>query len=71
MKAAAPIHSIAGNHALVDGNRRLAWLAATVFLDLNGIALVLSDEEAFDLVWETAGTAIDVHAISLRLRIAG
>ena len=30
LKAAALLHSIVRNHALVDGNKRLAWLAAMV-----------------------------------------
>lgn len=35
-KAAALLHSICMNHALVDGNKRLAWAATLTFLDLNG-----------------------------------
>ena len=35
-KAAALLHSVAGNHAFVDGNKRTAWLCARVFLALNG-----------------------------------
>ncbi len=35
-KAAALLHSGAGNYALVNGNKRLAWLSTVVFLDLNG-----------------------------------
>src|SRR5271155_460945 len=42
LKAAALLHSVARNHALVDGNKRLAWLAAVVFLDLNNRELRLS-----------------------------
>jgi hypothetical protein len=30
-KAAALLHSLVRNHALVDGNERLAWAAARVF----------------------------------------
>ena len=37
-------------HALVDGNERLAWLATVVFLVLNGVAVARGDEEAFALV---------------------
>jgi len=69
LKAAALLHSITINHALVDGNKRLAWLATTVFLDLHGRTPELSDDEAFDLVWEVAGSSMDVEAIALRLRI--
>ena len=70
LKAAALLHSITNNHALVDGNKRLAWLATTVFLDLNGLAPDLTDDEAFALVWEIASTALDVDAIALKLRVS-
>lgn len=68
LKAAALLHSITNNRALVDGNKRLAWLATTVFLDLNGLAPDLSDDEAFNLVWEIASTSIDVGTIASKLR---
>jgi death-on-curing protein len=45
-KAAASLQSLAGNHALVDGNKRLAWTAARVFLELNGVAIVAVDVDA-------------------------
>jgi death-on-curing protein len=70
LKAAALLHSITNYHALVDGNERLAWLATTVFLDLNGLAPELSDEQAFDLVWEIASSSIDVEAISSKLLVS-
>ena len=69
LKAAALLHSITNNRALVDGNKRLAWLATTVFLDLNGLAPDLTDDEAFALVWEISSTALDADAISVRLRV--
>jgi death on curing protein len=68
-KAAALLHSITNFRALVDGNKRLAWLATTVFLDLNCFVPELTDDEAFGLVWEIASTALDVDAIALRLRV--
>jgi death on curing protein len=68
LKSAALLHSVANNHALVDGNKRLAWLATVVFLDLNGLSPDLSDSEAFDLVWEIAETPLDVEAIASRLQ---
>ncbi len=45
-KAAALMHSLAGNHAPVDGNKRLALLATAVFLRISGCALDLTDDEA-------------------------
>ena len=70
MKAAAFLHSITNNHALLDGNKRLAWLATTVFLDLNSVAPDLTDDEAFDLVWEVASTSLDVESIASKLRVS-
>lgn len=34
--AAAPLQSLVRNHALVDGNTRLAWSATRVFCLVNG-----------------------------------
>lgn len=53
-KAAALMHSLLRNHALVDGNKRLAWLATVVFLDLNGFESALTQDEATLLVLTTA-----------------
>lgn len=66
-KAAALLHSLARNHALVDGNKRLAWLAAVVFLDINGRTVELDDEAAFELVMAVSEGTIDVEAIAARL----
>ncbi len=69
LKAAALLHSITKNHALVDGNKRLAWLSTVVFCDLNGSASQLSDDDAFELVWEIASSHMDVASIAGRLRL--
>lgn len=70
-RAAALLHSIARTHPLVDGNKRLGWLAALVTLDLNGYVCVLESDEAFDLVMDVASGAIDdVEEILSRLRVA-
>ncbi|HEX9765454.1 MAG TPA: type II toxin-antitoxin system death-on-curing family toxin [Nitriliruptorales bacterium] len=66
-KAAALLHSLVGNHALVDGNKRLGWLATAVFLDLNGNAPGLTDDEAFDLVMSVAAGTLEVDEIATRL----
>jgi death on curing protein len=69
LKAAALLHSIARNHALVDGNKRLAWLGAVVFLDLNGHVVALTDDEAFELVMAVAQGDLDVEDIAAALRL--
>lgn len=66
-KAAALLHSLARNHALLDGNKRLAWLATAVFLELNGQPIDLDDESAFQLVMDVAGGRIEAAEIERRL----
>jgi death-on-curing protein len=67
LKAGALLHSLAGNHPLVDGNKRLAWLATVVFLDINGSEPDLDDEGAFQLVMEVAAGSMDAADIAARL----
>lgn len=63
-KAAALLHSICKNDGLVDGNKRLAWLAADVFLRINDVTLEMPDDEAFDIVMAVADGSIDVAEIA-------
>lgn len=68
-KAAALLHSIVKNHALVDGNKRLGWLATAVFLDLNGVDIATaSNDDVYDLVIDVAGSDRPVDHIATRLR---
>lgn len=69
-KAAALMHSLACNDALVDGNKRLALLAAVVFLRINGYVLDLTDDEAFDLTMSMAAGQLDADGICKRLQLA-
>ena len=48
-KAAALLHSLARNHPLVDGNKRLAGLAMYVFLAKNNVAPDPTDDDAYQL----------------------
>jgi death-on-curing protein len=67
-QAAALLHSLARNHALVDGNKRLALAATIAFLGLNGRRLTLSNDEAYVLVMDVAsGRLDDVSSIAERL----
>jgi death-on-curing protein len=68
-KAAALMHSLACNHALVDGNERLALLATVVFLRINGYALDRTDDEAFDLTMSVAAGQLDADGIQKGLRL--
>jgi death on curing protein len=69
-KAAALMHSLVGNHALVDGNKRLGFLATAVFLRINGYSLDLTDDDAFDLTMSVAAGQLDVTGIEERFRLA-
>jgi death on curing protein len=69
-KAAALMHSLARNHALADGNKRLALLATVVFLRLNGYYLDMTDDEAFDLTMTVAAGHFDATAVGKRLRLS-
>lgn len=69
LKAAALLHSLVRNHALVDGNKRLGWLATVVFLDLNGHAPDLDDDAAFGLVMDVAAGSVEVEEIARRLQV--
>jgi death-on-curing protein len=67
-KAAALLHSLARNHPLVDGNKRLAWLATYVFLAKNDVELDPEDDEAYDLMVAVAdGTIDEVDEIAVML----
>ena len=50
-RAAALLHSIVKNHALIDGNTRLGWLATAVFLELNGVRVThVSNDAVYEFV---------------------
>lgn len=69
-KAAALLHSLARNHAFVDGNKRTAWASAWAFLRLNGIDLpdVYDVDYAEQLVLTAAVGDIDWPKIADGLR---
>ena len=53
--AALMFDGIATRHPLVDGNKRLAWLGAVVFLDLNGWYLDAPEVASFEIGMEVIG----------------
>lgn len=69
VKAAALLHSLVSNHALVDGNKRLAWLATFVFLDANGQRMLTGQTSVVELVVAVAaGELADLEKIAEPLR---
>ncbi|HXS61909.1 MAG TPA: type II toxin-antitoxin system death-on-curing family toxin [Streptosporangiaceae bacterium] len=70
-KAAALLHSLARNQALVDGNKRLALAGLIAFYGFNGRRLTLTNDEAYDLVMAVADGRLNaVDAIAARLAAA-
>lgn len=68
-KSAALLLSICKDHALIDGNKRLALAAAIVMLGVNGWKLTLSNDEAYDLIIAVAtGELCEVSDVAERLR---
>ena len=66
-KVAALLHSLARNHPFIDGNKRVAWLAAGAFYYANGLLLDAPDDPAFDLVIDVATGNLDVPTIASAL----
>lgn len=68
-KAAALMHSLARNHPLVDGNKRISWSATRAFCLLNGRDITLKVDAAEELILEIARGECDVKDIAKRLKI--
>lgn len=66
-KAAALLDSLVGNHALVDGNKRLGWLAVVVFYGLNDVDLDAPDDPAYELVMSVARRDLSIDEIAAAL----
>lgn len=62
-KAAALLHSVVRNHALVDGNKRLGLAAVIAFYGLNGRQLMMSNDDAYEFVMSIASGAVDDIAL--------
>lgn len=69
-KAAALLHSLARNHALLDGNKRLSLAAVIAFYGVNGRRLTLTNDGAYDLVIAVAAGQLD-SAEEIAARLAG
>jgi death-on-curing protein len=69
-KAGALLHSTCMNHALIDGNKRLAWAATRVFLALNDVPLVDVDVDAAEafMLGVAGGQVSEVPDIARELR---
>ncbi len=64
LKAAALITSVARNHALLDGNKRLSWVLTVAFLNINGYDLDMTQNQKFDLVLAVAQGSLELDEIA-------
>jgi death-on-curing protein len=66
--AAAYAFGLARNHAFVDGNKRIAFLAMVTFLGLNDIEFVVPEAEAVVIMLGVAADEIDEHGLTRWIR---
>ena len=67
-KAAAYLFHLCRNHCFLDGNKRIAFAAAFLFLDLNGYTVTFSNEEVVQLTVGVAAGRIDKKEIAGALK---
>lgn len=63
-QAAALGQAIAKYHPMLDGNKRSAWIAMNVFLELNGYDIEANTNDAFDLMLDIANDRIELDDIA-------
>lgn len=66
--AAAYLFHLAQNHPFLDGNKRVATVAADVFLALNGLKLIAERDALFTLVMSVASGRSGKSAVAEFLR---
>ena len=63
------LESIVRNRALVDGNKRLGWLATAVFSEINGASVITAaNDDVYDLVMRIASSKSDIAEIADHLQ---
>lgn len=68
-KAAALLQSLVINHALIDGDKRLGWLATAVFLEINNFSVAhVPNDDVYELVMHVASNNPPLSDIVQRLR---
>lgn len=66
--AAAYVFGLATSHPFVDGNKRTAYLAAMVFLDLNGYDCAAPTEEIIRLMLGVADGSMEESQLAAWIR---
>ncbi len=68
MLAAAYLYGLARNHAFRDGNKRVAFLTAVIFLELNGLRLEADEAEVVAIVESVAAGKATEGAVARWIR---
>lgn len=66
-KAAALMESIVGNHPLVDGNKRLGFAAVSLFYEMNGVPLRITNDQAYEFTIKVASGKAKYKEIAQQL----
>ena len=64
LMAGALLRSLAENQPFTDGNKRVAWAAAMVFLEINGILVEAAENGAVHMMLQVAAKELDVAGIA-------
>lgn len=68
--AAAYAYGLARNHPFADGNKRASFVAAELFLAINGFRLTMEDADVVTLWLGIAAGEISEELLAERLRLA-
>lgn len=64
LKAAALLHSLVRNHALVNGNKRVGFTCAVLLLHKNGTSVAFEEDDAYDTVIAVAEGRLEVPELA-------
>jgi death-on-curing protein len=63
-KIAALMHSLAANHALIDGNKRLTWSSGRLFAILNNLDFYVGIDEAEEVIISLSSGGLDAKSLA-------
>lgn len=69
LKMAALMHSLARNHALIDGNKRIAWSAGRLFALMNGADIKMNIDQAEEMILQLSRGELDVAELAKILKV--
>jgi death-on-curing protein len=64
LMAGALLRPLAENQPFTDGNKRIAWAAAMVFLEINGISVEATADDVVQMMLGVAAKEVDVAGIA-------